>query len=70
MLLRLKKVLNTYTDEELKRMELWINAEDVVSQIHIDDYSIDLITDDTEVKLNNIISKEGGVEYKCSIKQF
>ena len=41
MLLRLKKVLNTYTDEELKRMELWINAEDVVSQIHIDDYSID-----------------------------
>lgn len=70
MLLRLKKVLNAYTDEELKRMELWINAEDVVSQIHIDDYSIDLITNDTEVKLNNIISKEGGVEYKCSIKQF
>ena len=44
MLNKLKDILNTYTDEELKELDLWINSSYEVKQIIVDDYNIDLIT--------------------------
>lgn len=58
MLNKLKDILNTYTDEELKELNLWIDSSYEVKQIIVDDYNIDLITDNTEVKVNDFISKE------------
>ena len=39
-------------------MILWINSSDTLSNIIIDENSIDLITDETEIKINDIITKE------------
>ena len=58
MLNKLKDILNTYTDEELKELDLWINSSHEVKQIIVDDYNIDLITNNAEVKVNDFISKE------------
>lgn len=43
MIKKLKDILNTYTDEELKDMELWINSRGKIEEIIIDDYSINLL---------------------------
>lgn len=51
MLKKLRDILNTYTDEELKDMELWINSNGTVENIIIDDYSINLIEEDLIVEL-------------------
>lgn len=59
MIIKLRDILNTYTDEELKDMDLWINSDNVVDSILIDKDSINLITTDTEIKLNGFIEKEG-----------
>lgn len=56
MLKRLKKILNTYTDEELEDMDLWINSNDYINRIMIDDNSINLITSDADVKINDLLS--------------
>ena len=58
MLVKLKHILNIYTDEELEDMELWINSSDNINNILIDENSIDLITEDSEIKINNNITKE------------
>lgn len=58
MLNRLKKILNTYTDKELEAMDLWINSEECVETILIDDISINLITSDAEIKVNDMLDKE------------
>lgn len=58
MLKRLKKILNTYTDEELEDMDLWINSNNCINAIIVDDNSINLITDDAEIKVNDMIEKE------------
>ena len=58
MLNRLKKILNTYTDKELEGMDLWINSEEYVDTILIDDININLITRDAEIKVNDMIDKE------------
>lgn len=58
MIKKLKDILNTYTDKELEKMILWINSSDTLSNIIIDENSIDLITDETEIKINDIITKE------------
>ena len=58
MLKKLKDILNTYTDEELKELDLWINSSNIVKQIIVNDYSIDLITNDVDVRINGSISKE------------
>ena len=58
MLKKLKDILNTYTDEELKELDLWINSSHEVNQIIVDDYNIDLITNNADVKVNGLISKE------------
>lgn len=51
-------ILNTYTDEELEEMILWINSSDELSNIIISETDIDLITDDAERKINDAITKE------------
>ena len=58
MLNKLKDILNTYTDEELKELDLWINSSYEVKQIIVDDYNIDLITDNADVRINGSISKD------------
>ena len=67
MLKKLKDILNTYTDEELKELDLWINSSHEVNQIIVDDYNIDLITNNAEVKVNDFVEKEAdlyGTSYK------
>ena len=67
MLNKLKDILNTYTDEELKELDLWINSSNIVKQIIVDDYNIDLITNNAEVKVNDFVEKEAdlyGTSYK------
>lgn len=58
MLNKLKDILNTYTDEELKELDLWINYSYKVNQIIVDEYNINLITHQDEVKFNEFIEKE------------
>lgn len=64
MLKKLKDILNTYTDEELKELDLWINSSNMVKQIIVDDYNIDLITNDANVRINDLISKEADFNVK------
>lgn len=64
MLKKLKDILNTYTDEELKELDLWINSSNIVKQIIVNDYSIDLITNDVDVRINGSISKEADFNVK------
>ena len=58
MIKKLKDILNTYTNKELEEMILWINSSDEITNIIIDKNGIDLITEDTEIKINNVITKE------------
>lgn len=51
MIKKLKDILNTYTDEELKDMELWVNSNGTVENIIVDDYSINLIENNLIVDL-------------------
>ena len=45
MLKQLKEVLNSYTEEQLENMEMWVNSNDTVNGFVVDDNeSIDLIT--------------------------
>ena len=64
MLNKLKDILNTYTDEELKELDLWINSSHEVKQIIVDDYNIDLITNKSDVRVNGSISKEADSNVK------
>lgn len=52
-LLTLKKLLNGIDDEELKEMDLWINNEENVELIALDNNSISLITDISLLKIND-----------------
>ena len=58
MLNKLKDILNTYTDEELKELDFWINSSYEVKQIIVDEFGINLITNNAEVKINDFVSKE------------
>ena len=53
ILLKLKKILNGIDDEELKEMDLWINNEENVELIALDNNSISLITDISLLKIND-----------------
>lgn len=64
MLNKLKDILNTYTDEELKELDLWINSSYKVNQIIVDEYVIDLVTTDAYVKINDFVSKEADTYVK------
>lgn len=58
MIKKLKDILDDYTDEELEKMDLWINSSETLSNIIIDETSIDLITWSAEIKINDEITKE------------
>ena len=58
MLKRLKAILNSYTDEELEKMDLWVNSTECAVAILVDDNDIDLITNSAEIKINGRITKE------------
>ena len=45
MLKQLKEVLNSYTEEQLENMEMWVNSNYTLNGFVVDDNeSIDLIT--------------------------
>lgn len=51
MLKKLKYILNTFMDEELEEIDLWVNSSTEISNIIIDNHSIDLITADVLIKV-------------------
>lgn len=66
MIKKLKDILNTYTDDELEELDLWIDSRTKVDSIWVEDYNINLITDEAKVEINNILDKESNVEVnKC-----
>lgn len=58
MLKRLKAILNSYTDDEIEKMDLWVNSTECAVAILVDDNDIDLITNSAEIKINGRIAKE------------
>lgn len=66
MIKKLKDILNTYTDNELEELEFWIDSRTKVDSIWVEDYNINLITDEAKVEINNSLDKESNVEVnKC-----
>lgn len=66
MIKKLKDILNTYTDDELEELDLWIDSRTKVDSIWVEDYIINLMTDEAKVKINDILDKESNVEVnKC-----
>lgn len=66
MIKKLKDILNTYTDNELEELDLWIDSRTKVDSIWVEDYNINLITDEAKVEVNNKLDKESNVEVnKC-----
>lgn len=57
MIKALKWILNSYTDEELEDMDLWVDSYVNVTNILINNNNIDLITASAEVKVNDLITK-------------
>ena len=51
MLIRLKRLLNTYKDKELKEIDLWIDNSKSIDVIAIDDNAISLITNSESLKI-------------------
>ena len=62
MLKKLKDILNTYTDNELEELDLWIDSRTKVDSMWVEDYNINLITDEAKVEINNSLDKESNVE--------
>lgn len=58
MLKKLKAILNSYTDKELEKMDLWVNSTECAVAILVDDNDIDLITNSAEIEINGRITKE------------
>ncbi len=66
MIKKLKDILNTYTDEELEELDIWIDSRAKVDSIWVEEYNITLITDEAKVEINNSLDKESNVEVnKC-----
>lgn len=66
MIKKLKDILNTYTDDELEELDLLIDSRTKVDSIWVEDYNINLITDEAKVEINNKLDKESNVEVnKC-----
>ena len=53
VLLKLKRLLNSIEDNELKELDLWIDCEKGVQAIVLDDNAITLVTDTSKLKINN-----------------
>lgn len=52
VLIKLKAILNTYKDKELKEIELWIDNSKSIEVIAIDENAISLITDSKLLKID------------------
>ncbi len=63
MIKKLKDILNTYTDTELEDIDLWVNSDFKVESILIDGYSINLLSEDAEIKINNLVEKEQNEDF-------
>ena len=61
MLKQLKGILNSYSDEELEDIGLWINSNIEVSYILINKNNIDLLTENIEIKVGGNVEQEGDV---------
>lgn len=59
MLIKLKKILNTYQDDELALIDLWVDYNLCIEAIIVDENNIHLITEKAEIKINGRIEKEG-----------
>jgi hypothetical protein len=53
LLVTLKHLLSKYEDCELVYMSLWIDGNQEVAKIVIDEFAITLIQSDTELKVND-----------------
>lgn len=51
MIKKLKDILNTYTDEELEEIEIWVNSRAEVASIIIDEDSINLISNENIIDI-------------------
>lgn len=51
-LIRLKKVLNSIDDEDLKEMDLYIDCDSGVQMIAIEENAITLVTDTHKLKID------------------
>ena len=58
MIKKLRDILDTYTDTELEDIDLWVNSDFKVESILVDEYSINLLSEDAEIKINNLVEKE------------
>lgn len=58
MIKKLKDILNTYTDTELEEMDLWVNSYFKVDSILVEDFCINLLSEDAEITINGRIDKE------------
>lgn len=54
ILVKLKAILNSLSDEELKKYDLWIDNDRGAEVIAVDDNSISLITEASMLKINNM----------------
>lgn len=52
-LIRLKKVLNSIDDEDLKEMDLYIDCDSGVQMVAIEENAITLVTDTHKLKIND-----------------
>lgn len=52
-LIRLKKVLNSIDDEDLKEMDLYIDCESGVQMVAIDENAITLVTNTHKLKIDD-----------------
>lgn len=51
VLVRLKYLLNSYSDTELEDMELWIDNDVTIDIIAVDENAISLITDKEKIEV-------------------
>ena len=51
-LIRLKKILNSIDDEDLKEMDLYIDCDSGVQMIAIEENAITLVTDTHKLKID------------------
>lgn len=58
MIKKLRDILNTYTDEEIEELDIWIDSRTKVDSIWVEEYNITLITDEASVDVNNYTDKE------------
>ena len=58
MIKKLRDILNSYTDEELKDVDLYVNLNEEIQVILVNEFCVDLITETAEIIVNDKISKE------------